>query len=81
MTWMGHVACRGDVGNMYKISVGKPERKRELRKPRCREVENIKMDLEEIVWEGADWFDQAYDKDWCWLLKKDFALWSWSLPL
>jgi hypothetical protein len=32
----------------YKILVGKPEGKRLLGRPRCRWVENIKMDLREI---------------------------------
>jgi hypothetical protein len=31
--------------NAYRLLVGKPEVKRRLRKPRCRWVDNIKMDL------------------------------------
>jgi hypothetical protein len=26
-------------------------------------VDNIKMDLREIVWDGADWMDMAQDRD------------------
>jgi hypothetical protein len=37
--------------------VGKPEGKRPLGIPRRRWVDNIKMDLREIVWDGADWMD------------------------
>jgi hypothetical protein len=32
----GHVACMGEIRNEYKIFVGKPERKRQLRRPRRR---------------------------------------------
>jgi len=35
--------------------VGKPERKRPLRRPRRRWEDNIRMDLREIVWEFVDW--------------------------
>jgi hypothetical protein len=34
--------------NAYRILVGKPEGKRLLGRPRCRWVDNIKMDLREI---------------------------------
>jgi hypothetical protein len=33
---------------------GKPEGKRPLGRPRCRRVNNIKMDLREIGWYGLD---------------------------
>jgi hypothetical protein len=42
----------------YKILAGKPEGKRQLRKPRYKWVDNIKMDLREIggmVWVGLMW--------------------------
>jgi hypothetical protein len=32
----------------YRILVGKPEGKRPLGRPRCRWVDNVKMDLREI---------------------------------
>jgi hypothetical protein len=41
--------------------VGKPEGKRPLRRPRCRWVDNIKMDLREIGWDGMDWIYLAQD--------------------
>jgi hypothetical protein len=41
------------------ILVGKPERKRPLRRPKRRWVNNIKMDLREIGWDGMDCIDQA----------------------
>jgi hypothetical protein len=43
--------------------VGKPERKRPLEKPRRRWVDNIKIDLREIEWDGVDWIDVAPDRD------------------
>jgi hypothetical protein len=43
--------------NAYRILVGKPEGKRPLRRPRCRWVGNIKMDVGEIGWGGMDWID------------------------
>jgi hypothetical protein len=33
----------------------KPEGKRPLGRPRCRWVDNIKMDLREIGWDGMVW--------------------------
>jgi hypothetical protein len=40
--------------NAYRIMVGKPEGKRPLGRPSCRWVDNIKMDLREIGWDGMD---------------------------
>jgi hypothetical protein len=40
--------------NGYKILVENPERKRPLRRPRRRWVDNIQMDLREIGWDGLD---------------------------
>jgi hypothetical protein len=47
----------------YKILVGKPEGKRPLGRPRHGWVDNIKMDLREIGWDGVDWIDLAQDRD------------------
>jgi hypothetical protein len=43
--------------------VGKPEGRRPLGRPRRRWVDNIKMDLREIEWDGMDWFELAQDRD------------------
>jgi hypothetical protein len=46
----------GEKSNAYRILVGKlPEGKRPLGRPRRRWVDNIKMDLREIGWDGVDW--------------------------
>jgi hypothetical protein len=43
--------------------VGKPGGKRPLGRPRCRWVDNIKMDLRDIGLGGMDWIDLAQDRD------------------
>jgi hypothetical protein len=43
--------------------VGKPEGKRPLRRPRHRWVDNIKIDIREIGWDGMDWIGVAQDRD------------------
>jgi hypothetical protein len=53
----------GERRNAYMISVGKPERKRLLGRPKRRCEENIKIDLREIGWGGMDWIDLAQDRD------------------
>jgi hypothetical protein len=53
----------GEKRNAYRILLGKPEGKRPLGRPRCRWVDNIKMDLREIGWNDVDWIDMAQDRD------------------
>jgi hypothetical protein len=53
MRLAGYVA-RMKKKNAYKLSVGKPEGKRPLRKPSRMWEDNIKMDLREIRWGGMD---------------------------
>jgi hypothetical protein len=45
----------GAKRNAYRILVRKPEEMRPLGRPRRRWVDNIKMDLREIGWDGVDW--------------------------
>jgi hypothetical protein len=59
MKWAGHVARMGEMRNAYRILVGKPEGKRPLGRPRRRWVDNVKMDLREIGWDGRDWIELA----------------------
>jgi hypothetical protein len=58
-------ACstNGETRNAYRISMGKPEGKRPLGRPRHIWVDNIKMDFREIAWNGMDWIDLAQDRD------------------
>jgi hypothetical protein len=55
--------CRACGTNAYRILVGKPEGNRPLGRPRRRWVDNIKIDLRNIGWDGVDWFDLAQDRD------------------
>jgi hypothetical protein len=59
MRWAGHVVRKGEKQNACRILVGMPEGKRSLGRPRRRWVDNIKMDLREIGWDGTDWIDLA----------------------
>jgi hypothetical protein len=58
-----HVARMGERKNAYRMSVGNPEGKRPLGRPRRRWVDNIKMDLRETGWAGLNWIDLAQDRD------------------
>jgi hypothetical protein len=53
----------GEKRNAYRILVGKPIGKRPLGRPRLRWVDNIKINLREIGWDGMDWIDLAPDRD------------------
>jgi hypothetical protein len=47
----------------HRIFVGKTERKSPLGRPRCRWVDNIKIDPREMGWGGMDWIDLAQGRD------------------
>jgi len=51
----------GEMRNAYRILVGKPERKRPLRRPRCRWEDNIRIDVREIEWEIVNWIHLTQD--------------------
>jgi hypothetical protein len=53
----------GGKRNIYRILVGKPEGKRPLGSPTRRWVNNIKMDLREIGFDGMIWIDVIHDRD------------------
>jgi hypothetical protein len=55
MRWAEHVARIGEIRTAYRILVGKPEGKRPVGRPRRRWVDNIKMDLDGMVWIGSIW--------------------------
>jgi len=57
--WAGHVARVGEEMGVYRVLVGKPEGKRPLRRPRCRWVDNITMDLQEVGCGYMDWIGLA----------------------
>jgi hypothetical protein len=59
----GACSTNGEKRNAYRILVCKPEGKRPLERPRRRWVDNIKMDLRVIGWDGVDWIHMAQDRD------------------
>jgi hypothetical protein len=52
----------GEGRGVYRVLVGRPEGKRPLGRPRCRWEDNIKMDLREIVIDGANLIWLAQDR-------------------
>jgi len=53
----------GKRRGVYRVSVGKPEEKRPLGRPRRRWVDNIRMDLQEVRCGYMDWNGLAQDRD------------------
>jgi hypothetical protein len=53
----------GEKRNTYTILVVMPGEKRPMGIPRRRWVDNIKMDLREIGFDGMNWIDLAQDRD------------------
>jgi hypothetical protein len=62
MKWAGHVAHKGEGRGVYRVLVGRPQRKRLLGRPRRKGEDNIKMDLREIGIDGANWILLAQDR-------------------
>jgi hypothetical protein len=61
---MGRACSRnGEKRNAYRILVGMPEGKRPLGRPRRRWVDNIRMDLRDVGWDGMDWTDLTQNRD------------------
>jgi len=63
MKWAGHVARMGEERGVYRVLVGKPEGKRSLGRSRCRWMENIRTDIQEVVCGFMDWIGLAQDRD------------------
>jgi hypothetical protein len=57
------VARMGEMRKAYRLLVGKPEGKRPLGRPRCRWMDNIRMDLGEVEWSHVDWIALAQDRN------------------
>jgi len=62
MRWAGHVARVGERRGVYRVLVENSEGKRLLGRPRPRWEDNIKMDLQKVVW-GMDCIELAQDRD------------------
>jgi hypothetical protein len=53
----------GEERGVHRVLVGKPERKRPLRRPRRSWEDNIKMDLQEVGEGRGDRSELAQDRD------------------
>ena len=62
MRWVGHVARMVTSRGVYRVLAGKPEGKRPRGRPRRRWEDNIKMDLQEVGFEGMGWIDLAQNR-------------------
>jgi hypothetical protein len=62
MKWAGHVARKGEKRNVHRLLVEKPEGKRPLERPKCRWIDNIKMDLLQIGLNVVDCIRLAQDR-------------------
>jgi hypothetical protein len=76
MRWARLVARMGEKRNAYRLLVGKPERKRPLRRPRLRWVDNIRMDLSEVRSGDVNWIGLAQDRN-KWRVLMNLALNLW----
>jgi hypothetical protein len=56
-------STNGEKRIAYRVLVRKPDGNRPLGGPRCRWVDNTKIDLREIEWDGMEWIDLAKDRD------------------
>jgi hypothetical protein len=66
----------GEKRNVYRLLVGKPEGKRPLGRPRCRWIDNFKMDLLEIGVNVVNWIGLAQDRyRWRALVNSVMNLW------
>jgi hypothetical protein len=62
MRWAGHVARMREGRGFHRFLVGRSEGKRPLGRPRLRWEDNIKTDLREIGFDGANWIRLAQDR-------------------
>ena len=57
------MACMGEERGVYRVLMGKLEGRRPLGRPRCRWVDNIRTDLQEVGCGYMDWNGLAQDRD------------------
>jgi hypothetical protein len=59
----GACSTNREKRSAYRILVGKPEGKRPLGRRRRRWVDNNKIDVREMKWDGMDWIDLPHVRD------------------
>ena len=57
------MARMGEEGGVYRVLLGKPEGRRPLGRPRCRWVDNILIDLQEVGCGYMDWMVLVQGRD------------------
>ena len=62
LRWAGNVARMEEGRGVHKVSVGKPDGKRPLGRPRRRWEDNIKIDLQEVGRGCGDWMMLSQDR-------------------
>jgi len=63
MRWAGHVVRMGEERGVYRVLLRKLEGRRPLGRPRCRWVDNSRMDLQEVECGYKDWIGLVQDTD------------------
>jgi hypothetical protein len=53
----------GEETGEYRVLVGKPEGRRPLGRPRCRRMDYIRMDVQEVGCGYVDWIGLSQDRD------------------
>jgi hypothetical protein len=72
--WVGQGVWR--KRDAYRILVGKPEGKRPAGRPRSRWVDNIKLCLRGIGWDGIDWIHYVQKRNqWRALVNTAMNIW------
>jgi hypothetical protein len=61
--WAGHVTRMEKGRGVYRVLVGKSERRRPLGRPRPRWEDNIRMDLREVGCGCVEWMELAQNRD------------------
>jgi hypothetical protein len=61
----GKIGTHGKGRGVYRVLVGRPEVKRPLGRPKLRWEDNIKTDLREIDFDGANWIQLAQNRVQC----------------
>jgi hypothetical protein len=76
--WTGHVACAGEMRNVYEILIIKPDGKRLCGRPTHRWEDSIRKYLREMGREGVvDWIHLAQDRyQWWHLVNTIMNLWD-----